>query len=261
MVYRLGIIVFGVMALFSLRPAYAQQSRSVSVIGRVYDADTHQALAGASVQNISAGTGALTDSSGTYRINANDYNHLVFSYVGYFPDTSQINALYLHQRLDIGLHKNKFSIAPVEVIGQKIDYGRDSLNRNYWFGDAAGAEKTRGWGAVEHPISALYDALSGRQKRLWRFQKDYRAFEKRKYIESRVRPGQIETLFGLKGDSLDAFLIWYNPPYDFVRQATDYILLEDIKHSIAIFRKVYRKNTPPGELPAEQRFLFPGEDR
>jgi len=262
MAYRLGIIGIGVMILFSLRQACAQQPRSVSIIGRVYDADTHQALAGVSIQNISTGTGTLTDSSGTYRIQASDYNHIVFSYVGYFSDTSQINALYLHQRLDIGLHKNKFSIRPVEVIGERIDYGRDSLERNYWFGDAANTEKTRGWGALEHPISALYDALSGRQKRLWRFQKDYRTFEKRKYIESRVRSGQIETLFGLTGDSLKAFLLWYNPPYDFVRNATDYVLLEDIKHSIAIFRKVYRKDTPPGQLPPdEDTQAFPARNR
>lgn len=246
---RLGIIGLSIGILFSVKQVQAQ-ARKVSIIGRVYDADTHQALAGATVLDISTGQGTRTDSSGAFRIEAGDYNHIVFSYVGYRPDTSRVNGVYVRQRLDIGLHKNKYSIAPVEVIGQRLDYSRDSARRRYWFSDALDQDKTRGWGAVEHPISALYDAISGRQKRLWQFQKDYREFEKRKYIESRVKPGQIEQLFRLKDDSLQAFLLWYNPSYDFVRNCTDYQLLEDIKHSIALFRQVYKKN------PA----LVPGQD-
>lgn len=246
---RLGIIGLSVSILFLVKQVQGQ-ARKVSIIGRVYDADTHQALAGATVMDISTGQGTRTDSSGSFHIEAADYNHIVFSYVGYRPDTTRINGVYARQRLDIALHKNKYSIAPVEIIGHRPDYSRDSAERRYWFSDALDEGKTRGWGAVEHPISALYDALSGRQKRLWRFQKDYKEFEKRKYIESRVKPGQIEQLFGLKDDSLDAFLLWYNPSYDFVRDATDYQLLEDIKHSIAVFRQVYKKN------PA----LSPGQD-
>ncbi|HEX5553500.1 MAG TPA: carboxypeptidase-like regulatory domain-containing protein [Chitinophagaceae bacterium] len=248
MTYRLGIIAICISILFSVKQVRAQ-ARKVSIIGRVYDADTHQALFRASVQNISTGEGTLTDSTGAFRISASDYNHIVISYLGYRADTSRVNGLYLRQRLDIALHKNKYSIAPVEIIGQRIDYGRDSAERNYWFADALGQQKTRGLDAVEHPISALYDALSGRQKRLWRFQKDYKEFEKRKYIASRVRPGQIQQLFGLKADSLKAFMIWYNPSYAFVRSATDYQLLEDIKHSVALFRQVYKKN--PALLPEQ----------
>jgi len=241
MVNRLGIIGTIIGMLFTATQVYAQ-GRRVNIIGRVYDADTHQALFHASVMNISTGEGTITDSTGSFRISAGDYNHIVFSYIGYRPDTTQINALFLHQRLDIALHKNKYSIAPVEIIGQRIDYSRDSAQRNYWFADAIGQQKTRGLNAVEHPLSALYDALSGRQKRLWRFQKDYKEFEKRKYIESRVKPGQIQQLFGLDGDSLKAFLLWYNPSYAFVRSATDYQLLEDIKHSVTLFRQVYKRD-------------------
>lgn len=243
MKYRLGIIGMGFGLLCSITPAFSQQSRTVTIIGHVYDAKTHQALFRASILNISTGTGTLTDSTGAFRITAKDNNRIIFSYLGYFPDTSQINALYLYQKLDIALKKNNFSISPVEIIGQRVDYGLDSAKRNYWFEDALGQQKTRGWSAAEHPISALYDALSGRQKRLWRFQKDYKEFEERQYIESRVLPGQIQQLFGLKNDSLDAFMLWYNPPYNWVRSASQYTLLEDIKHSLAVFRQVYVKDS------------------
>lgn len=221
---------------------YAQEARQVTIRGRVFDADTHAPLWRASVVNINTGEGTFSDSLGNFQIQARDYSHIVFTYVGYFPDTSQINALYLHQRLDVALHKNKYSIAPVEIIGHRPDYSFDSLQRRSWFEGALGQEKTRGLDAIEHPITALYDALSGRQKRLWRFQKDYKEFEERKYIQSRVRPGQVELLFGLKDDSLKAFMIWYQPSYVFVRQATDYQLLEDVKRAVRIFRRVYKKS-------------------
>lgn len=243
MTYRLGIIGMVLCLLVFVEQTHAQPTRTVTIIGHVYDAKTHQPLPRASILNVSTGTGNFTDSTGAFRITATHNNRIVFSYVGYFPDTAQVNALYLHQKLDITLKRNNFSISPVEIIGQRVDYGQDSARRNYWFEDALGQQKTRGWGAAEHPISALYDALSGRQKRLWRFQKDYKAYEERKYIESRVLPGQIQVLFGLKSDSLDAFLLWYDPPYPWVRAASQYTLLEDIKHAVGVFRRIYRKDT------------------
>lgn len=238
MKYWLSIIT--IILLLFVQQATAQGLRKVSIIGRVYDADTHEPLFRATVFDMNTGEGTQTDSAGFYKIEAFNNNNLVFSYLGYFPDTSIINALFLRQKLNIALHKNKYSIAPVEIIGHRPDYSYDSVQRRYWFTGALDEQKVRGLSAVEHPISALYDALSGRQKRLWRFQKDYQQYEERMYIESRVRPGQIEELFRLKGDSLNAFMIWYNPSYLFVRNATDYQLLDDIKHAIELFRHVYK---------------------
>lgn len=242
MSYRISIIMICLIVLLGVRQAFAQEARQVIIRGSVVDADTHTPLWRTSVVNINTGEGTFTDSLGKFQINARDYNNIVFTYVGYFPDTSQINALYLHQQLDVTLHKNKYSIAPVEIIGHRLDYSFDSIQRRSWFEGALGQEKTRGLDAVEHPITALYDALSGRQKRLWRFQKDYKEFEERKYIQSRVRPGQVEMLFGLKDDSLKAFMNWYQPSYIFVRHATDYQLLEDVKRAVKLFRRVYKKS-------------------
>lgn len=234
-----GFILIVFMACIAFGQVHAQ--RRVSIIGHVYDADSHQPLLGVSIRNINTGIGTLTDTAGAYKMQAGDYDRIVFSYLGYRPDTVQVNALYIRQRIDINLHKNRYSIAPVEIIGQRPNYQRDSMERRYWFSDVLGQEKTHGLGAIEHPISALYDALSGRQKRIWRFQKDYKAYEQQKYIRSRVRPGLIERTFGLSGDSLKAFLLWYDPSYYFVRGATDYDLLADIKQAVIRFRRGWAK--------------------
>lgn len=248
MKYWLSIVTL--FLLVASQQAVAQGSREVNIIGRVYDADTHEPLFRATVLDISTGQGTQTDSAGFYKLNAFNNNNIVFSYLGYFSDTTIISALLLRQKLDIALHKNKYSIAPVEIIGHRPDYSYDSVQRRYWFAPELDEQKVTGLDAVMHPISGLYDALSGRQKRLWRFQKDYQQYEERMYIESRVRPGQIEELFGLKGDSLNAFMLWYNPAYLFVRNATDYQLLDDIKHAIELFRHVYKP--VPALVPKEE---------
>lgn len=238
MKYTIRIIAVSLLIFLSFSGSVLAQ-RKVSLIGKVTDADTHKALVRVSVYNISRGTGTMTDSLGKYKIPAFDFDRIVFSYLGYSNDTIQVNALYKRQIINIDLQQNKFSIRPVEIIGDRPDYARDSVQRRKWFASALNQDKVNGWGAVAHPISALYDALSGRQKSLWRFQKDYKAYEQQKYVESRVHPKQIEDLFHLKGDSLKAFLLWYDPAYNFIRDATDYNLLLDIKAAVKRFRKVY----------------------
>lgn len=242
--YRLIIVGMGMGCMLHAVRGLGQQGRQVSIMGKVTDADSHAPLAEVSVINSHSGTGTLTDSAGTYQLAAGDFDRIIFSFVGYLPDTVQVNALYIRQRIDVSLHKRKYNLEPVEIVGHKPDYRFDSLERRSWFSDALDQGKTRGLDAVNHPITALYDALSGRQKRLWRFQKDYQQYEEQQYVRSRVRPGQIEELFGLKGDSLEAFLLWYHPPYLYVRQLTDYDLLVEVKRAVALFRKTYRPGPP-----------------
>ena len=209
------IAIFLLVSFCFLHELTAQ--RKVSIIGQISDADSHKPLSRVSVHNISKGNVTISDSLGHYKISAGDYDRIVFSYIGYFDDTIQINALYKRQKIDVVLKQDKYSFKPVEIIGHRPNYSRDSAERRKWFSGALSQNKTNGWGAVEHPISALYDALSGKQKRIWRFQKDYKAYEQQKYINSRIHPKQIKDLFKLKGDSLKAFLLWYKPDYFFVQ--------------------------------------------
>ncbi len=220
-------------------PQYLYAQRRVNIKGKVTDAKTHQPIPLVNVRNINKETSTITDSTGQYNITAKNYDRIVFSYIGYTSDTIRVNALYQNQIIDIQMKEQKYSFAPVDIIGSRPNYRRDSLERRKWFSSALNENKTNGWGAVEHPISALFDAISGKRKRLWRFQKDYKAYEQQKYIASRIQRNKIKKLFDLKGDSLTAFLIWYKPNYYFVRNATDYELLVDLKKAVKRFRKVY----------------------
>jgi len=228
------------------------QERKVEIVGQITDAEDGSPIRGVSIYNLRKGALAISDEEGKYKITATDYNRIVFSFIGYFSDTIRINGLYNKQRIDVQLHKNNYSFAPVEIFGDRPNYAADSAKRREWFAGTLDQGKTSGLDAISHPISALYDAISGRQKRIWRFQKDYEAYEQQKYINSRIRPRQLEDLFHLKGDSLQAFLLWYDPGYYFVRKATDYELLLDIKRAVAHFRRVY---VMPDDLDFENQNL------
>ncbi|GAA4303725.1 carboxypeptidase-like regulatory domain-containing protein [Compostibacter hankyongensis] len=226
-----------VLALGGIVKRAAAQS-PVSLIGTIRDQDTKTPLRMASIHVRGTSDGTLTDSAGNYSIQALPGRWLVFSYLGYYADSVQINSLFPRQRLDIELRKNPYNLAEVEIRGRRIDYSRDSAQRRNLFGDVLDEQKTHGLGAVFSPVSGLYDAFSGRQKRKWRFQKEYAAYEQQKFTESRIRPGQVEILTGLKGDSLDMFMYWYRPSYLFVRRATDYEIFSDIKAAVARFRRL-----------------------
>lgn len=238
---RLGWIL--VLAAFVGWPGHAcsQQLRLVHIKGTVQDALTHQALQGVMVRNVMSEQHTFSDSSGQYQMEAHDMDWLVFSAPNHQPDSVRIHDLYTHQLINITLDRNSYSLKPVEVMGRRLDYSRDSAEDRSWYAPALDQQKTRGLDAVLSPVSGLYDALSGRQKRIWRFQRDYEAYQEHQYIRSRVRPGQIQELFGLAGDSLTAFLNWYQPSYLYVRQATEYDLLMDIKRAIGVFRMSYDK--------------------
>jgi hypothetical protein len=43
----------------------------------------------------------------------------------------------------------------------------------------------------------------------------------------------------LDGEELNAFMLRYRPPYEFLREASDYEFLDYIKHCYYIFTKEY----------------------
>lgn len=230
------IAVSSLLSLLCLTAA--AQRREVSVKGTVRDKETGRLLSGATIADINDGTLTLSNDSGQYTISVKDGDHLVFSYISYHSDTFTIDGIFNRQLLDVSLQKRSNQLAPVEVTAQRPDYTKDSMERRYWFGSIMDERKTHGLGAVASPISGLYDALSKRQKRKWRFQKIYDSFEEQHYIESRMPPLVVKQLTGLDGDSLDVFMYWYNPAYIFVRNATDYELYSDIKSAGQRFRLV-----------------------
>ncbi|SFV28909.1 CarboxypepD_reg-like domain-containing protein [Thermoflavifilum thermophilum] len=216
------------------------------VFGKVMDNTTRLPLAGATVINRSTGEGTLTDTAGMYRIHARLHDWIVFSYIGYAPDSIQIRIIGKNGAIvNVFLRPTGYLLNEIRVQSRRIDYYRDSMERRELYGFALGQEKTHGLGAVAHPISGLFDALSKRQKQIWHFQKIEQQFEQQQYIASRIKVSLVEQLTGLHGDTLKLFLEnYYHPDYEWVRFASDYDLYADILKAARQFKAILPTYAP-----------------
>ena len=130
-----GLFIALVCTFFSLN-AHAQR-----ITGTVLDAETDEALIGASVAVKNTGRGAVTDARGSFQLEAQQGEVLVISYVGYEPLETTIGnnpvitvKLYVQNQLDevvvtaLGLSKAKKSLgyAVQEVSGASLDKARET---------------------------------------------------------------------------------------------------------------------------------------
>jgi hypothetical protein len=219
-------------------------SGQVLVTGKVFDSDTKLALSLASITDRNSGTGTLSAENGSFGIPVHLGDWLIFSYIGYASDSAQVNYSVRDSAILIAyLRKSPFSLSGVDIRTRSLDYQRDSAQRRYLFGSTLDQQKARGFSAVMHPISGLYDLLSKKQHRVWKFQKMFNEYENQQYILSRIRLSVLQSLTGLQGNDLDRFLGWYRPYYAFVRNATDYELYQDIKGAAIEFRTMMNNDT------------------
>lgn len=219
-------------------------SGQVEVSGKILDNDTKLPLQLASVTDRSNSSGTLSDENGNYHLQINLGDWVIFSFIGYSPDSAQVTyAIRDSAIVMVYLRKSDFNLSQVEIKGKSIDYERDSAQRRYLFGNTMDQEKTKGIGAVMHPISGLYDLLSKKQRRIWKFQKMFNAYEDQQYILSRIKLSVVQSLTGLEGDELERFLGWYKPDYEFVRNATDYELYEDIKAASIDYKELRSRDS------------------
>jgi hypothetical protein len=221
-------LLFLALALVCLPAATA--TAQIVVFGKIMDNTSRAPLYRATVINRRTGLGTLTDSLGNYRIEAQLNDRIVFSYLGYHPDSTIIKVAGHNAAIvNVFLRVEDYSLSEVQVNTRRNDYTRDSLERRSTYGFALDQEKTRGLSAAMHPVSGLFDALSKKQKRIWHFQKLEADFEQQAYIKSRIKTSLVEKLTDLHGDTLKLFLDnYYRPDYVWVRYVSDYDLYQNI---------------------------------
>src|SRR5205814_8122338 len=124
MLLRLQLVAF---LLFSFCIGIHAQS---IVKGKVYDAKTDSTIAAVNVYNINTKQSARSDISGSYSITATEDDQLVFSIVGYRPDTVTVVYSMLLAQHDVTLRNEIITLRNVTVTSS---YQGDSLaRRNYY---------------------------------------------------------------------------------------------------------------------------------
>jgi hypothetical protein len=232
--------VIGPLIFFSL-PAFSQQL----LMGRIRRKASQELLQSVSVINRTQKKSNLSDIGGNYKIPARQGDTIIFSSVGYRPDTAIIDNWMFGEKdgYQVYLEPNPQTLATVHV-GEQSNYQLDSLKRKEEYAwlyplhrrKLIGSETvTDGFGISMSPI----DYFSAKEKQRRKLRRRLQEQEKDYYIDSRFVPAYVARVTGLKGDSLQVFLYRYRPSYAFCRKATSG---EDILFYINDKLKEYRKS-------------------
>lgn len=212
MTYRLFFILLQIGILHS---ATAQNK----VEGKVYNSSSDTTLGGVTVRNKNLRITATSSKEGAYRILAEEGDTLIFSTVGFVPDTIRVQLHMLYTAYDVTLERKMITLEMVRV---SSTYSQDSLNRRNEYADifrkqngiTGGNTPSNGFGISLSPFSYF----SGAAKRKRELKKRLLKEEQDDYIDRSFPKEWVQRLTGLTGDSLNLFMYTYRPSYEFCRK-------------------------------------------
>ena len=203
-----------------------------SIKGEVVDRDSHQPMKGVSITNIHTSLDVTTGDNGAFNIAATRDQLLEFSKPGYKPARVRIPKGYVPSYFRIILERGFVKAEELLASNNRYDYRADSLRYRELYKHELDFEKLSAVGTISHPFSAL----SKKNREIWRFQADYDAFEKEKYIDRTFNAGLVTKITGLQGDSLTRYMVRYRPDYDELRNMIDYTFFNYIKRTVHSYR-------------------------
>lgn len=226
-------LLAGFMAL--VIPLKAQ----VLVSGRITNRMSGKGLANTTILDLSRGYFYQSDSDGSFHLHADEGDLLVFTHLGYQPDTVMLSAPAGRVRfLDIAMQARAISLSEV-VIRAMSTYQRDSIQRREAYDmvvkmpvrtlveTSAAAHPTGGFGLVLHPFGEGFMP----ERRLKHFKKAFFRNEIRDYIDYRFTPEEVAKVTSLHGDSLKLFMQTHRPSYRMLRQSDELELESWIHYS------------------------------
>ncbi len=143
------IHAYGYALLLVLLMGTRAMSQS-AVSGKVTDGKTKEALIGVSVTIKGTTTGTITDVEGNYTIQATPANELVYSYIGYLPQTIVVGN---QTTLNVTLEEDSKSLEELVVVGYGVTQKRDLTG-------AVGTVDAKQ--LKDLPVSRVDQALQGR---------------------------------------------------------------------------------------------------
>jgi hypothetical protein len=235
--------ITGGFFLLALFPVAGLAQRELS--GKIKLQSTNEILSGVTISNRSLGQHNMSDLGGNYRIAARTGDTLIISSAGYLTDTLPVTedlfsagangyTIYLHE---------KVVALPSVQISETNNYQKDSIQRHEdyaWLLDKKHPVKLwnekrpgDGPGLSFSPIG-YYSKDEVRKRSL---KKRLRQEEEDDYIDYKFPRVKVAQLTGLKGDSLQQFMIRYRPTYQWCRDANAMDVLLYINDKLVLFRK------------------------
>ena len=213
-------LLFTISFLFFALCTHAQLgiSGALTIKGRVTDATTGEVIATATVVNVATQESSYTDVNGYYSIYAHEGDQLAFSIIGYRTGTLTIKSGSEYLPQSIALKRQNIQMSEFIVRPKYTPYQADSISR---YSTYKRTLLRRHEGSVMSPVTFLAERVSGKSKRMFRFQKDFARLEDERFIETRYSPEMVAKMTQLSGDTLAFFMNAYPMPYDYARAASE----------------------------------------
>jgi hypothetical protein len=209
-----------------------------NVKGKIYEAQTDSTIAGVNVYNLNTKQSVRSGSDGSYTIAASEGDRIMFSRIGFMPDTATVIYSMLLALHDVTLYKEIITLKNVTVTSS---YQMDSLTRRNYYSDIYAKQPgitgfnrpPDGFGVSVSPLSYFsYRAKQKRQlkKRLLKQEEEY-------YVDRSFPKEWVSKLTGLRGDSLSRFMMLYRPSYKFCRKTNREKMLLYVNDKLKEFKK------------------------
>jgi hypothetical protein len=230
-------------AMSQQTPTSAQSSVvPAHLTGKVRLQSSNEILAGVTVSNRGLGQHNISDMGGNYRIVARPGDTLVFTSAGYLNDTLLISQDMLAADYTVYLNEKVVALPAVKVT-ETNTYELDSLQRHEdyaWLLDK------------KHPVKLMNEKRPGDDPGLSfspigyyskgevakrRLKRRLKQEEEDYYVDFKFPRAKVSLLTGLRGDSLDMFMIRFRPSYQWCRTANTMDILLYINDHLVLFRK------------------------
>lgn len=221
---------------FNTISVWAQRSFS----GRIFDAESDSTLSGVSVFNVNSKAIVKSDTAGRYQISASEGDKIQFSSVGYNVENITVEFYFFNSGYDVGLTA-RFNTLETVLVNQR-NYSADSLERREEYrrilenprpGITGGNTPQHGFGIVLSPFS--FFSKPAREERALRKKLVYE--EEMEYVDFRFSRELVAHYTGLKGDSLQTFLLKFRPSYEFCRASSQQDMINYINQKMKIYMR------------------------
>ena len=186
--------------------------------GRVVAGETGKPLAAVAVYNGASKQTSYTDSQGAFTISAKKGDEVSFSFVGYKSQRKTVPPALGVAEMYIELFRLSYELDEFTLRPRYTPYQMDSMERKATYARALAREKG---GSVMSPVTFIAERLSKKSKQVFNFQKSFNYWEDVKFVESRYSPELVQSLTGLRGDTLANFMNSNLMPLDYARAASD----------------------------------------
>ena len=212
-----------------------------NVKGKVYDSQTDSTIAGVNVYNLNTKLSVRSGSDGSYTIAASEGDRIMFSRIGFRPDTATVIYSMLLTLHEVTLYKEIITLKNVTVTSS---YQMDSLSRRNYYNDIYAKQPgitgfnrpPDGFGVSVSPLS--YFSYRAKQKR--QLKRRLIKQEEESYVDRSFPKEWVAKLTGLRGDSLTRFMILYRPSYKFCRENSREKMLLYVNDKLKEFKKIYK---------------------